>query len=281
MPLHHFQPLGFVQRSRLGIAAIFCAACCGTASSHALAVRAEQQVTSVVIVRSKEVEPFRQAESAFVASLPSDINAQSWSLSEATPEALAKAAAQPATAFFAIGSEASERVKSSIGTGNPLTCAMVSDPAAIGVFSSRATTVVSMDCPHAAQVAFISSALPKVRRIGVLYHGGTAKGKRAVEGMRIALPQGWTLEAIAVEKEASISDAIARMFSSDIDLVWTYPDSSLYEVATIKSILLESLRKNVPVFGFSPAFVRAGAIIGVGTTPADQGRQAAAALQQE
>ena len=35
------------------------------------------------------------------------------------------------------------------------------------------------------------------------------------------------------------------------------------------------LRTNVPVFGFSPAFVRAGALVGVGVDPAAQGQQAA------
>jgi ABC-type uncharacterized transport system substrate-binding protein len=34
------------------------------------------------------------------------------------------------------------------------------------------------------------------------------------------------------------------------------------------------LRRRVPVFGFSPAFVRAGALIGVGIDPHAQGRQA-------
>ena len=240
---------------------------------------ADAGATKVIVVRSKELDPFKQAEESFISSLPQSVTSQSYSLTQATADVLAKAASDSSVAFFAIGSEAAAHVKAAIPAASTLTCAMMSDPAAAGVFDGRATTVISMDCPHGSQISFISSALPKVRRIGVLYRSDGPKGKKAVEGMRAALPPEWTLEAIAVEKEASISDAVSRMFSAKVDLVWTYPESSLYDTATIKTLLLESVRQRVPVFGFSPAFVRAGATIGVGTTPADQGRQAAGELK--
>lgn len=248
-------------------------------TSGCIVAHVEAQPTKVIIVRSKEVEPYKLAEQSFISSLPSNVESQSYSLAQATPELLAKAATDAGTAFFALGSEAATSVRTAIPPANTLTCAMVSDPAAAGVLAGRTTTVISMDCPYAAQISFISAALPKTHRIGILYRGDTPKGKRAIEGMRAALPSGWDIEAVEVEKEASISDAIARMFNAKVDLVWTYPDSTLYDTATIKSLLLESLRQAVPVFGFSPAFVRAGATIGVGTTPADQGRQAAESLK--
>ncbi len=277
MTLRCVQSLPRLANLQVGIALVALAACSGNASS--LADVTDTGATRVIIVRSKEVEPFKLAEASFISSLPGGIQSQTLALADATADVLSKAAGDPSTGFFAIGSEAAASVKAAIPAANMLTCAMVSDPTAAGVFDSRTTTVISMDCPHAAQVAFISSALPKVRRLGVLYRSDTARGKKAVDGMRAALPSGWTIEAIAVDKEASISDAITRMFDLKIDLVWTYPDSSLYDVATIKTLLLESLRQTVPVFGFSPAFVRAGAIIGVGTTPTDQGRQAAATFR--
>lgn len=277
MSSRYVQPLPRLANLRVGIVLTALAACSGNAST--LVADSDTGATRVVIVRSKEVEPFRQAEASFISSLPDGIQSQAFALADATTEILSKAAGDPDTAFFAIGSEAAASVKAAIPAANMLTCAMVSDPAAMGVFDSRTTTVISMECPHAAQITFISRALPKVRRLGVLYRSDTPRGKKAVDAMRAALPSGWAIEAIAVDKEASVSDAITRMFDTRIDLVWTYPDSSLYDMATIKTLLLESLRQTIPVFGFSPAFVRAGAVIGVGTTPADQGRQAAATFK--
>ena len=58
--------------------------------------------------------------------------------------------------------------------------------------------------------------------------------------------------------------------------MWTYADASLYNTATVRSLLLAGLRRKVPVFGFSPQFVRAGALLGVGISPTTQGEQAAA-----
>jgi ABC-type uncharacterized transport system substrate-binding protein len=79
-----------------------------------------------------------------------------------------------------------------------------------------------------------------------------------------------------VDKHESVAKAIDALLAGGVDVVWTAPDSSVYDVATVRSLLLEAIRSHTPVFGFSPAFVRAGALLGVGIEPAHQGRQAAA-----
>ena len=42
----------------------------------------------------------------------------------------------------------------------------------------------------------------------------------------------------------------------------------------IRSLLLSALRRRVPVVGYSPALVRAGALLSAGADPVGQGRQA-------
>ena len=40
-------------------------------------------------------------------------------------------------------------------------------------------------------------------------------------------------------------------------------DAAAYDAATVRSLLLASIRRKTPVFGYSPALVRAGALLGV------------------
>ena len=97
----------------------------------------------------------------------------------------------------------------------------------------------------------------------------------AIASLRAALPPGWRVEAVDIDASASIAESIDRVFGRDIDFFWTSPERSIYDQATIRQLLLTSLRRRVPVFGFSEAFVRAGALVGVSIEPADQGEQAA------
>ena len=60
-----------------------------------------------------------------------------------------------------------------------------------------------------------------------------------------------------------------------VDMVWTAPDSTLYDTASVRALLLAALRTNTPVFGYSTAFVKAGALVGIGVDPEAQGQQAA------
>ena len=89
------------------------------------------------------------------------------------------------------------------------------------------------------------------------------------------LPGSWKLEAVDVDRYDSMADAIAELFQRDVDLIWTMADSGIYNRATVNSLLLSSLRQQIPVFGFSGSFVKAGALLGLDADPALQGEYAA------
>jgi ABC-type uncharacterized transport system substrate-binding protein len=80
---------------------------------------------------------------------------------------------------------------------------------------------------------------------------------------------------VAVNEFPSISAAIAALVQKNVDIVWTTADQRLYDNASVRALLLSCLREKIPVWGFSPAFVRAGAVVGVGVEAAAQGKQAA------
>jgi putative ABC transport system substrate-binding protein len=130
-------------------------------------------------------------------------------------------------------------------------------------------------------LAIIAQALPGARAIGMLYRSDTAEGRLAKDRMLAALPAGWKLEAVAVNDLESKSRAIDELLSRKLDCVWTAPDPAIYDVATIRSLLLAALRRSVPVYGFSQALVRAGGLIGANIDPAGQGFQLARILNTD
>jgi ABC-type uncharacterized transport system substrate-binding protein len=58
------------------------------------------------------------------------------------------------------------------------------------------------------------------------------------------------------------------------DLLLALADPQIYNSSSIQNILLASFRAQVPMLAFSPAYVRAGALMAVYSTPAQIGQQA-------
>jgi ABC-type uncharacterized transport system substrate-binding protein len=156
---------------------------------------------------------------------------------------------------------------------------MVSNPERAGLLTLPPAVGITTDVPIADQLHLIKEALPDCTSVGVLYRENDAQSRQDLEAMRKALLMGTRLEAVAIDKEASPAAAIDGLLAKNVEVVWTYSDSQIWNEATVRSLLLFALRRKVPVFGFSTAFVRAGALLGVGLDPLTQGAQAAGIVQ--
>ena len=177
-------------------------------------------------------------------------------------------------AVVAIGSKAAVQLKKQVKAPVLLTYCMVAGPAKLGLEKAPSIPGISTDVPLESQFSLIAEALPKVRTVGMFYNAQTKEGKSLLKKVQASLPGGWQLKAVAVDdKQAynSTSEAIDALFESHIDIVWTQPDSSIYTRATVRTLLLTALRKEVPVFGFSLGLVKAGALIGTVIDPETQG----------
>ena len=152
---------------------------------------------------------------------------------------------------------------------------MVTNAEEAGLLAGRESWGVTMEIAIAEQVKVIAEAIPRVRAMGMLYRSDAADAKRVVENVRNSLPEGWRLEPVAVNDYPSIAAAIDALTQKNVDLIWTSTDQKVYDTAAVRALLLAALRTKTPVWGFSPAFVRAGAIIGAGVEPRSQGKQAA------
>ena len=82
-----------------------------------------------------------------------------------------------------------------------------------------------------------------------------------------------------ISDESQIGPSLDRLLETS-DVLVALPDGQVFNRDTAMSILLTSYRYRRPVIGFSEAYVRAGAIAAVFSTPADIAHQAAEWLNE-
>lgn len=255
------------------LACVAVSLCLGLASAVAKA-------GEVVVVRSSDAAPYSAAGEALQADLEKNgLHVRSVLLKDFDIAAASKVTDQT-TAFVAVGSEAAVALQQRIPASHPLVYCMVADPASLGLASGRATYGIDVAVPLASQFALIAEALPKIRTLGALYRSDSKEGVRTMQAAKAALPNGWAIETVALNESGSAAKAIDALLDRKIDLVWTAPDASLYDQNVVRALLLAAVRRQVPVFGYSKAFVKAGALLGVGIDPSTQGHQAAKLLER-
>lgn len=238
-----------------------------------LGVFVAASATEVVSVISSDAAPYRAAHEALVQRLGKDGH----QVRSVSMEALAAnglpALGQPAC-VVAIGSPAAVWLHGK-KPPIPLVYCLVSNPERAGLLTPPAAFGVTTDIPLTDQLMLLREALPEAKSIGLLFRQGDPDSQRQTDALRALLPVDMILESIAIDQQPSPAAAIDALLARRIDLVWTSPDSTIWNEATVRSLLLTALRRKIPVFGFSTAFVRAGALVGVGLDPANQGAQAA------
>jgi putative ABC transport system substrate-binding protein len=229
------------------------------------------------IALSKEADAFRKCEKSARAALES----QGWTVTSAILDDKGQATAPPNAAVIAIGTEAATWSKAQAQSGVNSVFCMVADPDGAGLLTGPPLAGVLTEIPVARQVALLRSALPQARVIGLLYKRGSTRGERTVSALKAAADSaGFSVTAVAVENKDEMGPALEHMLKNGVDVYWTMADGALYDANTIKAVLSAALEARVPVFGFSTAIVKAGAVVGVGIAPETQGKQAATLLQR-
>jgi len=230
----------------------------------------------ILVVLSGDEVPYREAAGAAQDSLARlGHTVRSIPLAEFAKDSL-NPAAQGYDALVAIGTEAAVSLHEQVKSQAKLVYCMVAHPEAVGLVGDPSVSGISTDVPIDAQVKMIAEALPKLRTVGMLYRSDVDKSTALLKTVQAAMPKDWRLEAVAVNKYEAMADAIDALLEKNVEIVWTAPDSSVYDVATIRSLLLAAIRRKTPVFGFSRAFVQAGALLGTAIDAKAQGEQAAA-----
>ncbi|MDD5297226.1 MAG: ABC transporter substrate binding protein [Rhodocyclaceae bacterium] len=133
-------------------------------------------------------------------------------------------------------------------------------------------SAVFLDLPPRRQLALLHQAFPERKRVALLV--GSASEPQAAAFSAAAQELGMSLLSAPVHAESEIYPALQRLLP-EADLLLALPDPSVYNSRTIQDILLTSYRFRVPLVGFSPAYVKAGALLALYSTPTRIGSQAA------
>lgn len=122
---------------------------------------------------------------------------------------------------------------------------------------------IYLDQPLKRQLDLIATVLPATASIGVLY----STPPKELGTLRM-LVKARKLE-LNERSPASVSNlhtALQELLQSS-DVLLALPDVGIYNTSTIRNILLATYRSKVPLIGFSPAYVKAGALCAVFSTP--------------
>ncbi|KAF0166644.1 MAG: ABC transporter substrate-binding protein [Rhodocyclaceae bacterium] len=137
-------------------------------------------------------------------------------------------------------------------------------------------SAVFLDQPPARQLEMIRLALPAVSNIGILVsaeskaHGASLEKAARERGMRLAISQ---------VGQDGLFPALQSLLA-EVEVLLALPDPAVYNSQTAANILTAAYRQQVPLVGFSPAYVRAGALLALYSTPAQVGLRGGEVLRQ-
>lgn len=154
---------------------------------------------------------------------------------------------------------------------------LVKEFAAPSGSDNRTVSAIFVDQPYDRQLNLIKVALPGYKRIGVIL-GPTS---RVVEKplRQAAAGRQMVLNSEFVTSDKDLFRSLSSVLS-DSELLLAVPDPEVFNRYTAQNLLLETYRQRKPVIGYSAAYVNAGALIGVYSTPRQIGRQLADGLIQ-
>jgi len=141
---------------------------------------------------------------------------------------------------------------------------------------TRRVSAIWLDQPAARQAVFLRHLLPGKTRIGMLLSNETRA--QAAHFRQPFANAGLSLDSEDSETDPTLLPALNTLLGR-VQILFAIPDSTIYKRDNIKSILITTYRYQRPVIAFSPAFVNAGALAALYSTPPQIARQTAEILQ--
>lgn len=136
-------------------------------------------------------------------------------------------------------------------------------------------SAVFLDQPPARQMELIRWALPAVRSVGLLVGGDSKADVASLDSS--AKERGLRL-VVSVVDQSGLFPALQSLLA-DADVLLALPDPAVFNSQTAASILTAAYRRQRPLIGFSPAYVKAGALMALYSTPAQIGVRGAELLR--
>jgi ABC-type uncharacterized transport system substrate-binding protein len=142
--------------------------------------------------------------------------------------------------------------------------------------SANVFSAIYLDQPYKRQLDLITAVLPRARSIGVLYSTAPAELNK-LSALVVARKLEFH-ERSSASSSTLYSNLQSLLLNSDVLLA--LPDAEIYNASTIRNILLATYRNKVPLVGFSSAYVKAGALCAVFSTPGQIAKQSLNIIQE-
>jgi putative ABC transport system substrate-binding protein len=191
---------------------------------------------------------------------------------------------QPAPKLYvALGVQACARfarLPQTVLGGAPVLCALLPQQSfdyLLGESGRRAGpdfSALYLDQPLGRQLDLLRLALPRARRVGLLLGAGPDAQQTEEKLAELARERGLRLFSTRIGVGEPIFPGLKQVLDES-DVLLALADPQIYNSHTIQNILLASFRAKVPMQAFSPAYVRAGALLALYATPEQIGEQVA------
>lgn len=140
-----------------------------------------------------------------------------------------------------------------------------------GERNSATRSAIYLDQPLTRQLDLLQLILPNVNRLAVLV--GQHSSRQIPELRQLCDRRGLKLITESVADGDNPVPALARLMDR-AGVLLALPDPAVFNRTSLQAILLTTYRSNVPVLGFSRAYVNAGALAAVHSTARHIGTQA-------
>ncbi|MCC6863095.1 MAG: hypothetical protein IT158_31255 [Bryobacterales bacterium] len=210
----------------------------------------------ILVVYRSGVEAFAEVLEAIRTGLPPDVLGVIDLNDPNSRSQLGRGLGQSPAILIAVGGEASRTLAS-----HNLTAPVISTMIMEADREKKPHGAVCLDVPLAKVLRETARLFPGRKRLGIIRNplrerpaAGQLKEQAALEGFA------------SVVVDCPGPEGLLSSFNSlagKVDFVLALPDSSLYNGATVRPLILASLDRRLPIIGFSSSFVRAGAALGV------------------
>ncbi|MFZ6754583.1 ABC transporter substrate-binding protein [Undibacterium sp. Dicai25W] len=137
---------------------------------------------------------------------------------------------------------------------------------------SRRFSAVFFDQSWSRQLGLIQVSMPNHPRVGILL--GKESTELIPQLQNAAKTLDISLNIETVSEDAELLNALRKLLTIS-DAMLAVPDARIYNRNNISSILLTSYRQQIPLFGFSAPYVKAGALASIYSLPSQISQQVA------
>ena len=225
---------------------------------------------SVAIVVDSSLKPYAEALNGFKEEFKEDVDV--FEISKYNASSLTKALAKGQ--YRVVTTIGADPLKSVSGLkGVTVLTGMVVNPLSFSDIDHSNISGVTLTIPPAVSLRVLKKIVPSVKKVGIVYNPAQSS-----QLLREAMKDTNSLDIELVMRPVDTPNQAADAFKSiedKVDAFLLIPDMVAINAVSLDYVLLTAFRHKIPVVGFSPKYVKMGALLAVSFDEKDIGRQLA------